>query len=161
MYSMVAHQILRRSCQFNSYFSTQALTLPLKGKSEFTLIDALIRNPLKPFTKVCAREWYPVPGCSHCGKGDLVLKHPSRNQYLVVEAKYLSRKTGRSARKLRKAKMRKVEEQAEKYGQLWSKNYPDADVQSASLVQDPKHEYSILHMIWKNNNNQDWYELKL
>ena len=127
--------------------------------SESYLQNFIIRNPLKPFTKLCAIEWYPVPESSHYGKGDLVFKHPSRHQYLVVETKYLNHGTGRTARRNRWRNRRKVKKKAERYGRLWSMNHPGAKVQSAILVKEPGIVYPTLRMIWKNDDNQDWYRL--
>lgn len=87
----------------------------------------------KEFPEVHAREYFPY-GYSHLGKGDLVLKNGQQKRFLVVETKYLTPCSGKTARRKRTEHRKKVKEQAIKYAKDLQKRYPDADIYYASVT---------------------------
>eukprot|EP00978_Attheya_sp_CCMP212_P046462 scaffold394060_cov35-Attheya_sp.AAC.1 len=103
--------------------------------TEDALQKLLISHPPRPYTQLAAREWYDVPGRADLGKGDVVLKNPKCDQYLVVETKVLPEYyTGHNATVHRNHMRSKVWEQAHTYGMAWKQQHPSASVEMATYT---------------------------
>eukprot|EP00978_Attheya_sp_CCMP212_P008656 scaffold20343_cov38-Attheya_sp.AAC.3 len=103
--------------------------------TEYALQELLISHPPRPYTQLVAREWYVEPGRGDLGKGDVVLKNPKRDQYLVVETKVLPPYyTGHNATVDRGHNRTKVWEQAHTYGMAWKQQHPSASVEMATYT---------------------------
>jgi hypothetical protein len=92
---------------------------------ELELQQELIDSPPRPYTNLIRHEWGDFAGggsdstTAHIGKGDLVFQRPNKEDYLVVETKYLRTDSGSNARTSRTGSRRKVMEQAFRYGAIW------------------------------------------
>jgi hypothetical protein len=86
---------------------------------EFILQQELIDAPPAPYTKLVAKEWTSLANMHHVGKGDLVFQKPQTNDFLVVETKHLTTRSGATAQKRRTMNRQKVVEQAFRYGAIW------------------------------------------
>lgn len=109
----------------------QGMVLLLSKRSadcEQDLVQILAGCPPFPYTVLVAQEWEVVPGMANYGVGDLVFSIPSSAEYLVIETKYLNKRSGRTAKTLRNRGRHKVKEQAEFYGRKWSDRHPRAKV---------------------------------
>ena len=106
--------------------------------SEHFLQQQLIKDAEKhlPFTQVYAQEWQVKPGHPNYGKGDLVFKRPGFEDYLVVETKYLTTNTGRTAQTSRNKGRNKAREQALRYGAAFKRLHPEADVEIATYTNE-------------------------
>lgn len=120
------------------------------ARNEAELQEMLIGCPPTPFTQLVAHEWpvgkeWPVgyewmgeyfSHYSHYGVGDLVFKRPGFEDYLVVETKYMTTRTGRTAKTRRTRGRKKVKEQAAFYGRKWKRQHPEAKVSYAWYTND-------------------------
>jgi len=106
------------------------------ARNEEQLQTALTYCPPIPFSQVVACEWMIENNHCHCGVGDLVFKRPGFEDYLVVETKYMTSTTGKTARSRRRQGRKKVQEQAEFYGRRWKQLHPQADVSYAWFTND-------------------------
>lgn len=104
--------------------------------NELLLQRQLIRNVNKlfPYTILYAQEWEVYPGYSHLGKGDLVFKRPHFKEFLVVETKYLTTNSGKTARNRRRMGRKKVVKQALRYGRDFKKLHPNVKVEIATYT---------------------------
>ena len=78
-------------------------------------------------------EYELVPGRSDCGKGDLVLSDGKEN-YLIVEAKYLTLKTGRNPRNANREKRNYAEKQKERNLRDFRWKHPEVTAQGYILT---------------------------
>ncbi len=97
-------------------------------KSEPDLMDYVLTHPwsipeLHKFPYLWKCEYLVNPPYSQCGKGDLVFSN-GKDLALVIELKFLSTKTGKTARNQRKYKRKKVRLQALKYAKLLKESFP-------------------------------------
>ena len=122
----ISNVVTRRSIQ--THYGQQMAS---KAVSETCLHNLIMQFPPNPFTQLVAHEWK-----SSSGQGDIVLKNPTKNSYLVVEAKFLNKRTGRSARTRRNRGRSYVKEQAKRYGFDWKQMYPYASVTYATLTNE-------------------------
>ena len=107
------------------------------AKNEAELQATLICCPPIPFTQLVGHEWMVHHHYSQFGGvGDLVFKRPGFEEYLVVETKYITTMTGRTARTSRRKARKKVQEQAAFYGRRWKQLHPQADVSYAWYTND-------------------------
>ena len=88
------------------------------------------------FPYVWDYEWEVKPGYSQYGKGDLVLTD-GKNDFMVLEAKWISRETGKTAVKRRKESRDKVRDQAKAYRNILQIMHPSCTVSAAILTNDP------------------------
>lgn len=95
---------------------------------EFGLVRDLLSLNCKLMAKlpyIYDYEWEVVPGHSNQGKGDLVLTD-GRDSYLIVEMKWLTEASGKTARTKRNKSRKDVVTQAIHYAKLFGNKYPDA-----------------------------------
>jgi len=106
------------------------------ARNEEQLQTALIYSPPIPYTQLKECEWMIEHSHPQYGVGDVVFKLPGFEDYLVVETKYMTNKTGKTARSRRGQGRKKVQEQAEFYGRRWKQLHPEADVSYAWFTND-------------------------
>jgi len=92
-------------------------------------------SPFNKYPYIFDFEYLPFPPYDNLGRGDLILTS-GRKYYLVVEAKYLSDESGRTARKSRNSDRQLVEFQAVKYGVIFLRQNPNFVVNYTTLTND-------------------------
>jgi hypothetical protein len=109
-----------------------------KVHNEHSLQRQLIRENEKhrPYTKLYAQEWEVKPGHPNCGKGDPVFKRPGFEEYLVVETKYLTQRSGHTACTSRHKSRKQVVKQARRYGAEFKKLHPKANIKVATYTNE-------------------------
>ena len=88
------------------------------------------------FPYVWAFEWQVNPGHDQDGKGDLVLTD-GKNDFMVLEAKWLSQGVGKTYQSRRTHNRKKVKEQARTYRDVVQSKYSSCTVSAAILTNDP------------------------
>ena len=114
--------------------------------SEFQLLLFVITNSkeiaiLRNYTYLFAVEYLVQPPYSQFGKGDLIFTN-GKNHFLIVELKYLTKNTGRSAQTSRCKHRRKVEKQTLRYGRCFKRRYPECTIAALAITNENlKHKY--------------------
>ena len=103
------------------------IAFSLENQNEFEIF--------RDYPFVTDYEYDLEPGMTNLGKGDLILTK-GKNSYLIVEAKYLCNENGKTARRKRSSKRKKVNEQAERYLRLFHEKCPDTKAESFVLTND-------------------------
>ncbi len=114
--------------------------------SEVQLMLYVITNSkeikiLRNYPYLFAVEYLVQPPYSQFGKGDLIFTN-GKNHFLIVELKYLTKNTGRTAQTSRCKHRRKVEKQALHYGRCFKRRYPECTIAALAITnQNLKHKY--------------------
>ena len=103
------------------------------------------------FPYVWDYEWEVKPGYSQYGKGDLVLTD-GKNDFMVLEAKFLSHETGRTQHTKRQHSRRKVREQARRYRGVLKTMHSSCTVSAAILTNDPP-DFVLAYLNTKGTNH--------
>lgn len=90
---------------------------------------------LSDYPFIVEYEYVPDNGSTNPGKGDLILTNSIRN-YLIVEVKYLTQATGKSAVNRRKYQRKKVKEQVTKYLDQFRLEFPTTLVDGLALTNE-------------------------
>lgn len=90
---------------------------------------------IKDYPLVTDYEYDVEPGKTNSGRGDLILTD-GENNYLIVEVKFLSENSGKTARTRRKTQKNKVYEQALNYKEKFQKKFPKAKVDCITLTNE-------------------------
>ncbi|MHA1647139.1 MAG: hypothetical protein ACTSVL_06175 [Promethearchaeota archaeon] len=114
--------------------------------SEYELMEFVITNSneiiiLKDYPYLFAVEYMVHPPYSQFGKGDLIFTN-GKNHFLVVELKYLTKNSGKTAQTSRRKHRRKVEEQAFRYGICFKGQHPEYKIAALAITNENlKHKY--------------------
>lgn len=100
---------------------------------EFGLVQEIVKKQkkvcdgrLKRYPYIFKYEYCIFPGQSNTGKGDLIFTN-KRENFMVVEVKYLDlHQTGKTAKNRRTKKRKHIKTQTKRYMKELSTSYPDA-----------------------------------
>lgn len=109
--------------------------------SEYRLTEYIISHSdeipvTRAFPALLKKEYHVYPPFTQYGVGDLIFKDNSENNFLIVEVKYLSRKSGRTARTKRNKYRNKVWKQAIFYAYLFKYQHPEAHVFYVGITEE-------------------------
>jgi len=141
---IIKKEIKLRNRSFRKIFRSK--TPCSEVSSEFQLMTFVITNSkeitiLKNYPYLFAVEYMVEPPFSQFGKGDLIFTD-GKNQFLIVELKYLTKNSGNTAQTSRRKHRRKVEEQALRYGRCFKKRHPECNIAALAITNENlNHKY--------------------
>ena len=126
---------------------------------EFRLVQEIIKKQktvcggrLKRYPYIFNYEYCMIPGQSNTGKGDLIFTD-KRDNYMVMEVKYLDfYQSGKTAKNRRTKHRKKVKTQTKKYMKELSSFYPGA--KSIKGIAYTNQSYKVYEL------NKETYEIK-
>ena len=127
----------RRSDEIDRFFKDQVVS---SIESEYTLRVYIIKNRheidiIKNYPYIYDYEYYVFPPYSQYGMGDLIFTN-GEEKYLIVELKYLTQRSGKTARTSRRKHRNKVLEQAFSYGTIFKRHNPGANVSALAVTNE-------------------------
>jgi hypothetical protein len=120
------------------YSESQLMAFVITNSNEITI--------LKNYPYLFSVEYMVRSPYSQFGKGDLIFTN-GKNHFLIVELKYLTKNSGRTAQTSRRKHRRKVEEQAFRYGCYFKRRHPECFIAALAITNENlnhKHYPNIL-----------------
>ena len=115
------------------YSESQLMLFVITNSKEITII--------KNYPYLFAVEYLVNPPYSQFGKGDLIFTK-GKNQFLIIELKYLTQNSGRTSQTSRRKHRRKVEEQALRYGRCFKRRHPEFHISAMAITNENlNHKY--------------------
>ena len=107
----------------------------------FVITHSNVINILKNYPYLFRVEYLVQPPFSQFGRGDLIFTN-RKNQFLIVELKYLTQNSGNTAQNNRRKHRRKVENQALYYGKCFKRRHPECKVAALAITNENlNHKY--------------------